>query len=62
MYTKITRAAFEGKPFTGERNMDNRKPYRTKRQKVEARDKANKQKDGTYRSNAPVSFHPRTAA
>lgn len=62
MRTKITQAAFNGQPFTGERNMDNRKPYRSQRQKSEAKDKARKCDDGTYRSTAPVSYHPRTAA
>ena len=37
--------------------MNNYKPYRTKAQKQQARESAVKCKDGTYRSNAPVSFH-----
>jgi len=35
----------------------NRKPYRTKAQKQEARQTASRQADGAYRSNAPVSYH-----
>ena len=36
----------------------NRKPFRTKDQKVEARASA-KKVNGAWRSNAPVSRHPR---
>lgn len=35
----------------------NRKPYRTKAQKAEARATAVKCADGTWRSNAPVTYH-----
>lgn len=42
---------------TGKLNMLNRKPYRTKAQKDEARRTARKCDDGAYRSSAPVSFH-----
>ena len=37
----------------------NRKPYRTKAQKAEARRTAVKCQDGTWRSKAPVSLHPK---
>lgn len=47
--TKMTR--------TGERDMSNRKPYRTASQKAEARRTARKCEDGTFRSSAPVSMH-----
>lgn len=47
--TKMTR--------TGERDMSNRKPYRTAKQKAVARKKAVVGKDGTFRSSAPVSMH-----
>lgn len=40
------------------RDLSNRKPYRTKAQKTEARAKAWKRKDGTWQSSAPVSMHP----
>lgn len=42
----------------GKVNMSNRKPYRTKAQKAEARETAYKTKDGYYHSPAPVSYHP----
>lgn len=42
---------------TGNRDMTNRKPYRTAAQKAEARRTAEKGKDGVWRSNAPVSYH-----
>lgn len=42
---------------TGQLNMVNRKPYRTKAQKEEARRLARKDSDGTYRTTAPVSHH-----
>ena len=41
---------------TGKINMVNGKPYRTANQKAEARRLARKDKDGTYRSTAPVSY------
>ena len=40
-------------------DMNNYKPYRTKVQKEEARRTAIKGKDGTWRSNASVSYHKR---
>lgn len=40
-----------------ERSMLNRKPYRTKVQKQEARYVAHKGKDGAWHSLAPVSYH-----
>ena len=36
---------------------NNYKPYRTKAQKKLARQTARKCADGTYRSDAPVSYH-----
>jgi len=41
---------------TGERDMTNRKPYRTAAQKAEARQYA-LLKDGRYVSSAPVTYH-----
>lgn len=41
----------------GVRDMKNRKPFRTKRQKQAARDMAVKCQDGAWRSAAPVSYH-----
>lgn len=41
----------------GVRDMTNRKPYRTKAQKLLAEKKARKCSDGAYRSSAPVSWH-----
>lgn len=38
-------------------NMLNKKPYRTKKQKLEARRLARKDSDGAIRSAAPVSYH-----
>ena len=43
---------------TGKLSLHNRKPYRTKAQKAEARRLAYRAKDGTWRSNAPFSCHP----
>jgi hypothetical protein len=37
--------------------MSNRKPYRTKAQKAEARRTVRKDADGTLRSDAPFSIH-----
>lgn len=47
---------------TGKLNMQNRKPYRTASQQALAKNTASKDKDGVFRSGAPVSFHavPRT--
>lgn len=39
-------------------NYWNRKPYRTKAQKVVARERAYKCEDGAWRSPAPFSMHP----
>ena len=55
--TKLTREIFEGHRSPS-RNMTNGKPYRTAKQKAEARANATKRADGTWRSDAPVSFHP----
>lgn len=41
----------------GVRDMSNRKPYRTKKQKEVARDMAWRH-NGTWVSSAPVSYHP----
>lgn len=43
---------------TGEMDYSNRKPFRTKAQKVEARRTAWKDTRGVWHSNAPVSIHP----
>lgn len=50
--TQITREGLDKGP-----DLTNRKPYRTKSQKRQARETAYKAKDGTYRSSAPVSYH-----
>ena len=42
---------------TGERDLTNRKPYRTPAQKALAKKTARKGKNGAYRSSAPVSYH-----
>ena len=42
---------------TGQVDMKNRKPFRTKAQKAIARETASKGADGAYHSNAPVSYH-----
>lgn len=42
---------------TGQVDMKNRKPFRTKAQKIVAREMASKGSDGAYHSNAPVSYH-----
>ena len=55
--TKLTRETLEGKKNPS-RNMWNGKPYRTKAQKAEARRVASPCSDGTWRSHAPVSWHP----
>lgn len=43
---------------TGVLSMQNRKPFRTARQKEEAQRTATKRSDGAWRSDAPVSYHP----
>lgn len=55
--TKLTHEILEGKKNPA-RNMWNGKPYRTKAQKIVARAEAEKCRDGTFRSTAPVSWHP----
>ena len=52
---RTTREVEDGKRS---RNMANRKPYRTKAQKAEARSTAVRRKDGSWHSPAPVSYHP----
>ena len=42
---------------TGKVDAKNRKPFRTARQKKIAREQAYLAKDGTWRSNAPVSYN-----
>lgn len=42
---------------TVNRDLTNRKPFRTQAQKELARKTAVKCADGTWRSNAPVSYH-----
>lgn len=55
--TKLTREILEGHRAPS-RNMTNGKPFRTARQKADARDKARICDDGAYRSSANVSYHP----
>ena len=48
--------------ITGKRRLMglyNGKPYRTAAQKKRAKETAWKHPDGAWRSNAPVSYHPR---
>jgi len=45
--------------MTKERDYNNYKPYRTKAQKAEARRLVRKDKDGAWKSSAPVSYHYR---
>ncbi len=45
------------KECLGERDLTNRKPYRTKSQKCEARGNSRVCKDGATRSTAPTSLH-----
>jgi hypothetical protein len=42
---------------TGQHDATNRKPYRTKAQKAQARAQAYRDKYGVWHSPAPVSFH-----
>lgn len=42
---------------TGKLDLTNRKPFRTARQKADARANAYKAEDGTWRSTAPISRH-----
>lgn len=55
--TERTRAIAEGRPEREKLQMYNGKPYRTKAQKAQARESARKV-NGTWVSNAPVTFHP----
>lgn len=55
--TKLTREIMEGKKAPS-RNMWNGKPYRTAAQKRDARREAYRGNDGTFHSDAPVSWHP----
>lgn len=55
--TKLTREIFEGKAVPS-RNMWNGKPFRTASQKREAKRTAERKKDGAWRTDAPVSWHP----
>ena len=41
----------------GERDMTNRKPFRTKAQKRAAKDNAYRDDRGIWHSSAPVSYH-----
>ena len=43
--------------LTGQIDMTNRKPYRTKAQKAQARATAYRDKFGIWHSSAPVSYH-----
>lgn len=55
--TKLTREILDGKK-SPQRDMTNRKPYRTKAQKRIARENAYRAADGAWRTDAGVSFHP----
>lgn len=61
--TQLTREIREGKANPS-RNMHNRKPYRTARQKADARKDAVLCGDGAYRSDTPYCYHsaPRKGA
>jgi hypothetical protein len=39
------------------RDLSNRKPYRTRAQKIRAKAEARKQEDGAFRCWVPVTFH-----
>ena len=56
--TEITLAKLEGRAPNMSRVNHNKKPYRTKAQKAEARNRAHKCDDGAWRCNVPVSYHP----
>lgn len=57
--TKLTRNYRDfQKTGVEDRDMTNRKPYRTKAQKLDAKERAYKGKDGTFHSAAPKSYHP----
>lgn len=62
--TEITLAKLAGRAPNMAKVNHNKKPYRTKAQKIEARNKAYKCADGAWRSSAPVSYHssPKGAA
>jgi hypothetical protein len=55
--TERTRAQTEGRAEREAFQNHNGKPFRTKSQKRMARESAERSKDGTWRSNAPVSHH-----
>lgn len=55
--TQLTREILDGKA-NPTRNMWNRKPFRTQRQKIAALGSAVKCNDGAWRSTAMVSIHP----
>ncbi len=54
-------ACMTGATRDGTMNMENRKPYRTKAQKAEAKAKAGKSQDGVFRSIVPRSYHGKNA-
>jgi hypothetical protein len=54
--TERTRAIMEGRPEREAVQNHNGKPYRTKSQKLEAKDRARRH-NGTWVSPAPVSHH-----
>lgn len=56
--TEITLAKLEGRAPNMAKVNHNKKPYRTKAQKAEARNRAYKCDDGAYRCSVPVSYHP----
>lgn len=54
MITRLTRTWDDER----ERDMSNKKPYRTKAQKLRAKNVAKKRSDGAYRCNVEVTLHP----
>lgn len=42
----------------GERDPDNHKPFRRRTQKMAARERAQKDEDGTYRTDVGAGLHP----
>lgn len=55
--TRVTRMMLAGNS-NPQPSRHNRKPYRTAKQKREARRTCRRADDGAYYSSAPVSFHP----
>ncbi len=61
LLTQTQIACMTGLTRDGQPNMENRKPYRTKAQKAEAKARASKSEDGAYRTIAPRSYHGKNA-